>query len=316
MLFYFAPMEGITGYIYRNAHARYFGGIDKYFTPFIMPNQNRCMNTKELNDVLPEHNQGMEIVPQILTNKAEDFINAAEKLKELGYSEVNLNLGCPSRTVVSKGKGAGFLEYPDRLEEFLNSIFESSSLKISVKTRLGMYEPEEFNRLLEIFNKFPLSELIIHPRVQTDYYKNKPVLESYRKAEESSENILCYNGDVFTRQDYEAAVSGFTRTNAVMMGRGLLRNPNLVHNIRQGAQTDKKILKAFHDEIYEGYREILPGEKPVLFKMKELWTYMLVSFSDAEKCWKKIKKADRLTAYELAVTELFAEKDIDKSKCI
>lgn len=308
MDFYFAPMEGITGYIYRNAHARYFGGIDKYFTPFIMPNQNRCMNSKELNDVLPEHNQGVNIVPQILTNKAEDFLSTAEKLKGLGYSEVNLNLGCPSRTVVSKGKGAGFLEYPDRLEDFLDRIFENASLKISLKTRLGMYEPEEFYRLLEIFNKFPLSELIIHPRVQTDYYKNKPVLEIYRKAEELSGNILCYNGDLFTRQDYEAAAAGFSRTNAVMMGRGLLRNPNLVHNIRHGEQTDKKILKAFHDEIYEGYRAILPGEKPVLFKMKELWTYMLANFPEADKCWKKIKKADRLAAYDSAIMELFSDK--------
>lgn len=308
MDFYFAPMEGITGYIYRNAHARYFGGIDKYFTPFIMPNQNRCMNSKELNDVLPEHNQGVNIVPQILTNKAEDFLKTTEKLKDLGYIEVNLNLGCPSRTVVSKGKGAGFLEYPDRLEDFLDRIFEKTSLKISLKTRLGMYEPKEFYRLLEIFNKFPLSELIIHPRVQTDYYKNKPVLEIYRKAEELSGNILCYNGDLFTRQDYEVAAAGFSRTNAVMMGRGLLRNPNLVHNIRHGEQTDKKILKAFHDEIYEGYRAILPGEKPVLFKMKELWTYMLANFPEADKCWKKIKKADRLAAYDSVIMELFSDK--------
>ena len=158
--FYFAPLEGISGYVYRKAYEHYFGGIDKYFIPFIKPNQKGKLSSREKNDILPMHNQGMCAVPQILTNSAEDFIKTAERLQEYGYEEVNLNLGCPSKTVVSKGRGSGFLAEPDRLNAFLEEIFNETPIRISVKTRIGKESPEEWIRLLEIYNQYPMEEFI------------------------------------------------------------------------------------------------------------------------------------------------------------
>ena len=182
MKLYLAPLEGITGWIFRRALHECFGGFDKYFVPFIRPNQMGHFSAREKKDILPDHNEGMYTVPQILTNRPEDFIRTAAKLKEYGYGEINLNLGCPSKTVVTKGRGAGFLAYPDRLDDFLYEVFQKCDIRISVKTRLGMEEPEEFGPILEIYNKYPLEELIIHPRVQKDFYKNTPNMEAFAEA--------------------------------------------------------------------------------------------------------------------------------------
>ena len=170
MKFYLAPMEGITGHIYRNSYEKYFHNIDKYFTPFIVPNQSVSLKTKELKDLLPQNNKGLNIVPQILTNDAEGFILTANKLKQLGYEEINLNLGCPAGTVVSKKRGSGFLAYPEELDKFLDEIYKIDNMKISIKTRLGKERADEFYKLIEIYNKYPLEELIIHPRTREDFY--------------------------------------------------------------------------------------------------------------------------------------------------
>lgn len=179
MKYYLAPMEGITGFVFRNAYHDYFAPMDKYFTPFISPNQNICFTPREYRDICPENNRIPNVVPQILTNKAEDFIKTSKELKKMGYGEVNLNLGCPSKTVTAKRKGAGFLMEPDRLKAFFDRIFENPCVRISVKTRLGMYETEEFLELLPIFNKYPIDELIIHPRVGKELYSGVPHRDMY-----------------------------------------------------------------------------------------------------------------------------------------
>ena len=180
MKFYYAPMESITIYLYRNIYEQLFGEIDKYYTPFIMPNGKRTFKTREFQDVLPEHNEGLHIVPQILTKSSEDFIRTAKELKELGYDEVNLNLGCPSRTVVAKQKGSGFLREPEVLDDFLTEIFEALDMKISIKTRIGLRDTEEFEEILSIYNRHPVYELTIHPRLQQEFYKGKPHLDVFR----------------------------------------------------------------------------------------------------------------------------------------
>ena len=182
MKLYLAPLEGITSYIYRKALYQCFDGFDKYFIPFIRAKQNLNFSGREKKDISPENNSGMYAVPQILTRNADDFLRTANQLKEYGYQEVNLNLGCPSKTVVTKGCGAGFLTRPEELEQFLDRIFSKTDMKISVKTRLGMENAEEFPRLMEIYNRFPMEELIIHPRVQKDFYKNIPNLEAFGEA--------------------------------------------------------------------------------------------------------------------------------------
>lgn len=310
MKFYLAPMEGITGYIFRNAYHTYFRGMDKYFTPFIKPNQKGHFSSKEKNDICPEHNQDMKVVPQILTNSAEDFIKTAWKLRDMGYDEINLNLGCPARTVVSKGRGSGFLAEPELLDRFLEEIFTKAGIKISIKTRIGKDDPEEFGRLLEIYNRYPLEELIIHPRVQQDFYKNTPNLEVYAKAVRLSRHPLCYNGDICSKEDYRKICERFPQAETVMIGRGILTNPGLLNSVCSHEQTDKQRLRAFHDQIYRGYQEVMSGERNVLFKMKELWFYLNQSFKNSDKYAKKIRKADRLAAYEEVVDTLFREQEI------
>ncbi len=241
MEIYFAPMEGITGYIYRNAFYDYFTGVDKYFTPFLSPNQNRALNPKEIRDVLPENNKGMQVVPQILTNRADYFLRAAEELKEkYGYGEVNLNLGCPSRTVVSKGKGAGFLAKPEELDSFFREVFHNIKGKMSVKARIGVDDSKQFRHLMDIFNQYPLCELIIHPRIQKDYYGNSPDWEVFGEAVHVSSIPLCYNGDIFTLEDYRRIKAAFPEVNRIMLGRGLLMNPMLAETIKKEETGRKK----------------------------------------------------------------------------
>lgn len=418
MLYYAAPMEGITTYIYRRAHARFYGGIDKYFTPFIA---GKKMTTRETRDVLPENNEGVVLVPQILTNKAGDFLEIARRLAAYGYDTVNLNLGCPSGTVAARKRGAGFLSEPEALDAFLYEIYEKCPLKISVKTRLGISDPDEWDRLLSVYAKYPLQELIIHTRLLQEFYTGATHPEAYALAARrlraadgeqtwSAGIPLCYNGDILSAEslaDVQARVAAFIDDSdscdrygrngrndendsrgetddtfahppvigRVMIGRGLLRNPALATQLRTASLTaadpiaqsqvipaaaapsgqsltvpaaadltglsqalpaaadltehaqahskNTEILRSFHDEILDGYREIMSGDLPVLFKMKDLWTYMIMNFTPSDpshspeesgpdrqsvaKYLKKIRKAERIPEYLLAVDTLFRE---------
>lgn len=312
MKFYLAPMEGVTSYIFRNAQHDFFHDIDKYFTPFIAANQTGKLKSKEKKDILPENNQGLPIVPQILTNQADDFIKTAKDLQAYGYQEINLNLGCPAGTVVAKCKGSGFLAERDRLDRFLNDIFEGTDSKISIKTRIGKDSAEEFYELLPIYNQYPLEELIIHPRIQKDFYKNTPNLEIFRYALKESKNKVCYNGDIFNTLDYQRFHEQFPEVDMIMFGRGLIGNPGLVRSIQEDWSMDKLTLKSFHDRILMDYEQILSGDTNVLYKMKELWFYMMPMFTESEKYAKKIRKCSRLKEYHEIVTQLFEEKEIAK----
>ena len=340
-----APMEGITGYVYRNAYVKYFGGMERYYTPFIA---STGLSHKELNDVLPEHNKVFlpgegngesggpgrsHLVPQILTNKAEDFLIIADKLRQMGYSHVNLNLGCPSGTVVGKGRGAGFLGHPRQLDAFLAEIYEKCPLSISIKTRIGVADTDQWEELLQIYKKYPVEELIIHSRLQQDFYKHPIRWEGVELALECWEQTkcgipLCYNGELHSLEEYQSFRQRFPRINRVMLGRGVLKNPFLAEQLRrweqeQGPAEDGnaeklqeygdsksqerqwKVLWDFHQELLEGYREIMSGDQNTLFKMKELWTYFGESFPDKSKALKKIRKAGNMAQYEAAVHEVF-----------
>ena len=312
MKFYLAPMEGITGHIYRNSYEKYFHNIDKYFTPFIVPNQSVSLKTKELKDLLPQNNKGLNIVPQILTNDADGFILTANKLKQLGYEEINLNLGCPAGTVVSKKRGAGFLAYPEELDKFLDEIYKIDNMKISIKTRLGKERADEFYKLIEIYNKYPLEELIIHPRTREDFYGNTPNLEVFKDALKLSKHSICYNGDIFTLNSYNKIINEFPEVNKVMLGRGILANPGLIGEIKNNEFAYKEIIKMFHDEIFENYTILLNEDKNAMYRMKELWGYMSHIFTNNKKYYKKIKKSQKAIDYKNAVNSLFIEQDIIK----
>ena len=312
MKYYLAPMEGITGHIYRNAYEKYFHNIDKYFTPFIVPNESLSLKTKELRDMLPENNEGLNIVPQILTNNAEGFVLTANKLKQLGYEEINLNLGCPEGTVVSKKRGSGFLAYPEELDRFLDEIYKINEMKISIKTRLGKERADEFYKLIEIYNKYPLEELIIHPRTREDFYGNTPNLEIFKESLKLSKHSICYNGDIFTVDNYNKIVKEFPQVDKIMIGRGILANPGLIDEIKENKFITKEILKQFHDEIFENYTILLKEDKNAMYRMKELWGYMSHIFTNNKKYYKKIKKAQKAIDYKVAVNSLFAEQEIIK----
>ncbi|KEI91064.1 tRNA dihydrouridine synthase [Clostridium botulinum] len=312
MKYYLAPMEGITGYIYRNSYKKFFNNIDKYFTPFIVPNKSTSLRTKELRDILPENNKGMNIVPQILTNDSEGFIITARKLQQLGYNEINLNLGCPAGTVVSKNRGSGFLAKREELDIFLDEIFKIDDMKISIKTRIGKDSPEEFYELIKIYNKYPIEELIIHPRTQKDFYGNKPDLDVFKDALSLSSNPICYNGDIFSVSDYNRFIKTFPKVKTIMLGRGILANPGLINEIKNNTNIDKEVLKEFHDEVLNKYIELYNEDRNALFKMKELWGYMIYIFSNNKKYAKKIKKAQKLNCYNAAVLNLFREQEIIK----
>lgn len=269
--FYLAPMESVTGYVYRNAYHAMFGDMDKYVTPFIAPSKKKLLKTRERKDVAPERNQGMYVVPQILTNDAEQFLTTCNMLSELGYHEVNLNLGCPMATVVSKKKGSGFLEEPERLDRFFDAVFEGisklpeeRSCKVSVKTRIGVEFPEEFADILRVYNRYPISEVIIHPRLQKDFYNNHPNLGVFAEALKECVHPICYNGDIFTVEDYRVFRERFPQVDRIMLGRGVIANPGLVREIRTGQSVTTAELKEYHDRLYAGYREEMDCERDAL----------------------------------------------------
>lgn len=303
-----APMEGITGYVYRNTFHRHFRCISRYYTPFLAPNQNHAFTSREKNDILPEHNEGICLIPQVLTSQPDDFLWAYRELRARGYEEVNLNLGCPSGTVVSKGKGAGFLARTDALEQFLDRIFSCTDGAVSLKTRLGLEEPEEFESLLDLFNRYPLRRLIIHPRVRTDFYRNRPRLEFFRQIYSRSLSPVVYNGDLFTSEDAGKVLSDCPGLEGLMFGRGILANPCLAEEILGGPPLEQERLRVFCQDLLDSYRAAIPEERNVLFKMKELWLYQIHLFTEHERYAKKIRKARSLAEYEAAVNALFAQQ--------
>ena len=311
MKIYFAPLEGITNHIFRNAYNEIYGHIDKFFAPFISPSEKAPMTPRERKDVAPENNTGTYLVPQILTCKSAGFIEAARELKAMGYDEINLNLGCPSGTVCAKGKGAGFLPETLELQKFLDDIYgysESENMKISIKTRLGYYNPDEFYDLIDIFNDFPVSELIVHPRIRSDFYKGEPRKEYFAYAIEHAKCPLVYNGNIFSKNDYDYLVKTFnTELDSIMSGRGLITDPSLADKLKGNTdKTDITKLKLLHDTLYQEYKKVMSPDINVLYKMRELWNYWQVQFDGKDRDIKRLMKAKKCSEYEESAERIFS----------
>ena len=288
MRYYLAPMEGLTDSIYRRLHHKHFGGVDAYFMPFLSPTQHRVLTHREERELPLADSLELYAVPQVLTKNAQDFLWAAQVCAHRGYDQVNLNIGCPSGTVVSKGKGSGMLHNPEELDAFLEEIFSASPIPISVKTRLGLKDPEEFPRLLEILNRYPIRELTVHPRIREDFYKGSVRKEWFAYALEHSKNPLCCNGDILTRQEADA-VSG---VEAVMIGRALIADPGLL----SGGSTRQQ-LKAFLEELLEEYTEAFGSYRNAMFRMKENWGFLRCRFEGSDKLWKQLRKTTDPSEY-------------------
>ncbi|MBO7336539.1 MAG: tRNA-dihydrouridine synthase family protein [Lachnospiraceae bacterium] len=304
---YMAPMEGLTTRIYRHVFARHYSGVDKCFTPFLSPNQNHSFQKKELDEIDPEINKGLTTVPQILCSVAEHSVWALREIAELGYSEVNFNLGCPSGTVVTKKKGSGFLPFPWEIDAFFDEVFREADklrMKISVKTRLGRNDAEEFIDVLDVYNKYPFSEVIVHPRIQKDFYREPVRPEWFEYTLSHSNNPVCYNGDLFTAEDIRGFEERHPDVGMIMLGRGIIARPFLPEEMTDETK-DRKKLKAFHDELVFSYYDVTHDDHCVLAKMKEVWEHMGPALSVEERTFKSLRKSKKINEYKAITDSIF-----------
>ena len=300
MRYYFAPMEGLTDSIYRRLHHKYFPGVARYYMPFLSPTIHRTLTHKEDRELPLADSVGFSAVPQILTKVSEDFLWAAQVCQDGGYDEVNLNVGCPSGTVVSKGKGSGMLRDAAALDRFLEEIFQGSPLPISVKTRLGLENPEEFPALLEVFNRYPIKELTIHPRVRKQFYDGGVHMDWFDYAVEHSSNPLCYNGDILTLADAEALQRKYPQIDAIMIGRGLIADPGML-----SGGTDAKALEGFMNELMAVYEVEFGGSRNAIFRLKENWGFLHDRFEGCDKLWKRLRKTTDADEFKSISAEIF-----------
>ena len=308
MRYYFAPMEGLTDSIYRRLHHRHFGGVHRYYMPFISPTVHRSLTNREDRELPVADSEAFTAVPQLMTKVVDDFLWAAQQCADRGYTQVNLNTGCPSGTVVAKKKGAGMLEGPDSLDRFLDGIFSASPLPISVKTRLGLADSGEFCRILEVFNRYPIAELTVHPRVRKQFYSGEVDMEMFRYAAKNSRNRLCYNGDITSLSQIEQLEQEFPELEAVMIGRGLIADPGML----LPGGTDLAALEAFMDALLEAYLSAFGGGRNAMFRMKEQWGMVLGCFDCGEKLKKCLRKTTDLAEYRQIVKEIFQTLTVEK----
>lgn len=303
MNLYFAPLEGITTYIFRNTHAELFGGCDEYFAPFIVPTDNEKISLKTLRDITPERNTIKPKV-QVMCTTGTAFCEFAKKIHNLGFNEVNLNLGCPSGTVVKKSRGSGALKDVDALNSFFHYVFSNSNIKISVKTRTGFYSHDEFDNILDVYNKYPISELIVHPRVREEYYKGEPNMQSFDKAYNNSGLKLCYNGNIYSCSDYIKIKEKYKNLNSVMIGRGAIKNPAIFREIKGGPCLKTQELVSFSQFLEKRYFELLKSDRYTLHRLKEIWIYAMQNYPEEKKILKAVKKSGKLSELNSAINAL------------
>lgn len=302
-----APLDGITKLVFRRVWGRYFGGADRCFIPFFSPTPQHILTPRDRRELEPPDGAGLPQVPQVMTCRAEDFLWAAETVRDLGYSEVNLNLGCPSGTVTAKGKGAGFLAKPEELDRFFDRVFARAPLPVSVKTRLGIQSPEEFRHLLEIYNRYPIACLTIHPRVQKEKYRGAVHRDVFAAALAESRNPVCYNGDLRTLaecRDFEAA---FSQAEAVMIGRGAVADPALLRKLRGGPAASREELQSFTAALYREYQAFYGQVGPASQRMKEVWFYLIHLFDGGERYGGRMRRSRGPAEYERIEGEIFRD---------
>ena len=305
----FAPMEGITGYTFRRAHAARFCGAHCYYTPFIAANSTRSFKTREKKEADPANNAGIRVIPQILTKDPGDLIWAAGEMRDRGYDEVNLNLGCPSPTVVSRGKGSAMLGDPGKLDIFMSEVFERGlpdGISLSVKTRGGFEDFSRAEEIARVLDRYPLSRVIVHPRYGRQMYRGKADPEVFGIFCGIVKHPLVYNGDIRSAGDAAEIMEAFPGTEGVMIGRGALSDPALMREIDGGPRLELAELKSFHDDLMEGLIEDLGGFGNSVGKLKELWHYFSMSLTGCERELKHIRKSRSREEYVAAVRGLFA----------
>lgn len=309
MNYYAAPMEGLTDRIWRQVHQKWFGAADapmRYYAPFLSPPENRVLIPKKMAELAPEANAGTVVIPQLLARDGELAAWMIGEMRKLGYTEVNLNFGCPSGTVTAKGKGAGMLRDPARLDAFLDAVFSAVEGPVSVKTRIGVQNPEEFAALLDIYNRYPICELTIHPRVMKQLYRGQADRAAFAAALPECRMPVCYNGDVTTPEELHALEAEFPQLSGIMVGRGLIADPALFRRARGGAPASREELRGYCDDLYHGYTEAFGAASCAVSRMKAHWFYLIHRFEGADPLEKPLRKAREGWEYETVVNQIFA----------
>lgn len=286
MRFYYAPLEGITDATFRRLHHKYFPGVNRYFMPFISPTIHRCLTHREARELPRADSVDFSAVPQLLGKNIEDMLWAIQVCEELGYDEVNINLGCPSGTVVSKGKGSGMLSDIFALDAFLEAIYSKASLPVSLKTRIGINNSENWEKLLEIYRDYPVKELTVHPRIRKAFYQGDCDLDAFAQAVEESPFPVCYNGNVNSIADAEKISARFPSVGSIMIGRGLVADPGMLCG-----GTDRQTLQAFLNELSEAYCTVFESKRNAIYRMKDNWHYLIALFDGSDKLWKEMRKS-------------------------
>lgn len=309
MNYYAAPMEGLTDRVWRQAHQKWFGpagAADRYYAPFLSPPENRVLIKKKMAELEPAANPGVQVIPQLLAKDGELAAWMIGELRRMGYTEVNLNFGCPSGTVTAKGKGSGMLRDPQKLDAFLDAVFSQAGGPVSVKTRLGVARAEEFGEILNVYNKYPLCELTIHPRVMKQLYRGQADREAFAAYLPACTVPVCYNGDVTTVDDLRALEAAFPGLSGIMVGRGLIADPALLRKAVGGPAASREELRGYHDELYHGYTEAFGMASCAVSRMKAHWFYLIHLFNGADALEKPLRKAREGWEYETVVNQIFA----------
>ena len=307
-----APFQGITDVVYRSMFMKHFSGIDKYYTPFFTGIQKDNSKSLRSDEIDPRFNDVNIIVPQILSNTAEEIIRFANQCKSMGYPEFNLNMGCPFPRVANKTRGCGLMADPNRTIAMLDEVCDNiDGIKFSIKCRLGYYSEDEIFKFIETFNTLPFSEIIIHPRIGKQMYTGEVSLEKFKELIPLINKPLIYNGDIYTVEKYHSVVENIsTDRTHTMLGRGLLTNPFLAEDIKQISDNQNDRQTRLHDFVVSLYVERLHhagGSPKIIGSMKELWKYMMNIFDDPQNVWRNVKKVNHLDEYENSVEKIFNE---------
>ncbi|PKN19610.1 MAG: tRNA dihydrouridine synthase DusB [Deltaproteobacteria bacterium HGW-Deltaproteobacteria-6] len=317
MMIYLAPLQGITDRIYRNLFPVYFKGVDAAIAPFISSSKKMKPDNKLLREFYPENNTGIPTIPQIMSSAPADFIMIANKLYDVGCGTVNWNLGCPYPMVVRKGRGAGLLCDPVRVESFLETAMPLLKPNLSIKLRIGLKYPDEVLELMPIFNRFPIEELVIHPRTGAQMYGGNVDLDIFGQCLDMSKHRVVYNGDIDSFEKFELLTKRFGSIERWMLGRGLLANPFLAEKIKFNTEKPYaeriKIIRGFHDHLFAEYLKILSGPSHITNKMKAVWTYLGDFFEDGAKIKKRIWKTHHRDNYLDVINKIFSETPVSKA---
>ena len=306
-----SPLQGFTDFRFRNAVNQYFGGIDTFYAPYIRLNGKFIIKPAYERDLLVKNNTVKELIPQIMTNSAEEFLFVAKYVQSLGYNELNWNLGCPYPMVTKRGMGSGLICESEKINDILNKVHSESDILVSMKMRLGYENPEEILNALPILDNYPLKNIAIHARLGKQLYKGGVDLEGFQKALDKTKHLLYYNGDITSVESFNKVRDRFPSVTHFMIGRGLIANPFLPsmikNNTTQYPENHLETFSKFHDTIYHDYKDYLSGDKHALLKMNSFWEYFSTTFDNPQKTFKKIKKSKSITAYEDTVRDILTQ---------